>query len=122
MAIQNDNKNKPSVEALISNAVDFVDETVGAVAERIDVLPKLDGETLASAKEDFQRLLGKLKDVRLSIFSPSEAFTKNDDPVVELHDEGITRLLADVAHMFMGLSDEVHDLLSHDNGRPVGHD
>lgn len=129
MAIRNStNQNNPSLEALISHAGNersVQNENIGALDERVEVLPKLDGDTLASAREDLQRLLGTLRDARHSLFSPSEAFNTDDDPVIELHDdklhdEGMTRLLADVAHMFMGLPDDDHEQLTHTNARPFG--
>ena len=110
---------KPSVEALISNAVDLIGEKAGAIEERIEVLPHLIGDTLASAKEDLQRVIGQLKDARLSVFNNiGDIFNKDEDPVIEFHDEGMTRLLADLFKE--NLTEEDYNLLTHDNGRPVG--
>src|SRR3990167_9959339 len=129
MAIQNDNKNKPSIEALISNAVDFVGETVGAVAERIDVLPHLDGDTLTSAKQDLHQLVGKLREARYALFSPSEIFEKKGITVDEFeidtsadnpdNDCKFARLLHDVFNGRDGVEfpQDVHEYYSNGNGR-----
>ncbi|MBI2339464.1 MAG: hypothetical protein HYU99_03720 [Deltaproteobacteria bacterium] len=125
---------KPSIEALISNAADFVKETAGAVAERVEVLPHLAGDSLAEAKEDLQQIIGKLNDARKSLFgNVHEIFEKRGidaieecaidiDPAKRENNCLFARLLHDVFQGRDGIEipQDVCEYYSNGNGRPIG--